>query len=562
MSIDQAITYLETLKSNNIYAVIGKADSWGQLDAPPAQEASVFNLNDSISAIYAMKVLPQRMTLACARYTWEERVFDQYNENIDMTGKMFYCITSAGLVYKCIENASGAVSTVEPSATIPGPFQTADGYIWCLVAVVPEPTELLFNNSAFIPIKTLTGSEAGYELQYASQIAAVPGTIDRINIIQGGLKYSDAAHVEIVGDGFGAGASLTRHPITGTITDVSMLNHGRGYTYAQVVVVDPSPIGGEDAILTASVCPIAGGNGSDPVLELGAKNILCSVDLATDESGALPHDFDFRSFVLYANPAVRENLPLVFSPNRGKIFINPNQDITVKIRSFVQETDSIMLVYNDPDVPEAFQVFANSANPYGTEEATITGYGITVSYSDALNQWEINLDASLSAAALIRGSMDFIAEVRDSSNDPIFGNINAPDILNTFGYELHPNTTVSNVPADIDVSYVIDDDRYLMADIATVENVSGLFERSETISFLNGGHAAYIGISGNQMQLSGAINPMTGTIIGESSGASANITAYNGSKKWVPVEPIYRHYFTAVQKNADESVKLTAILSF
>ena len=187
--------------------------------------------------------------MAAVRYDWEEdTMYDQWNgADIDLYKKKFYVVNDTGFIYKCLSNNSGAPSTIMPNSTSPERFTTSDGYVWKLIAVVPEPVALQFNNSAYVPVRTLTEPLVGYEVQFASQETAIAGTVDRIDVVQPGTRYSDQTYVRITGDGHGATATVNRHPITGEILSIEVTNNGFGYQFVNVEIVDPANIHGEGA---------------------------------------------------------------------------------------------------------------------------------------------------------------------------------------------------------------------------------------------------------------------------------------------------------------------------
>src|SRR5690606_34601003 len=231
LSLIAARNFLQYCLDRRIYVFLGRTNKWGSPDlAPKGIQESTYNLvNDFNETVFAKKILESNFSLVIRRVNWEERVFTQWNDRDPLIAeKDFYCLTSSNHVYKCISNNNGAVSTVEPNLVSTVPFQTADGYVWRYMFSVNADDQLKFLTPDWIPVKEIFTSEVGYENQYASQVAAVAGTVDRIDLIQGGSKYSADTTVTIEGDGTGATASLTIHPITGAITAIEVTNSGQG----------------------------------------------------------------------------------------------------------------------------------------------------------------------------------------------------------------------------------------------------------------------------------------------------------------------------------------------
>jgi hypothetical protein len=144
---------------------------------------------------------------------------------------------------------------------------------------------------------TLGATESG-TVQEDVENAAIPGTVDRLEIISGGIDYVDGdAAVNIVGDGSGAEAILDIDPDDGSILSVTITNRGTGYTFAEVSV---SSVEGNGAEIIAVISPRAG-HGSNPQKELFATNVGFSVNL-TNDSADLFLNNDFRQIGVIKNP--------------------------------------------------------------------------------------------------------------------------------------------------------------------------------------------------------------------------------------------------------------------
>lgn len=151
-----------------------------------------------------------------------------------------------------------------------------------------------------------TGAAADVELgatetgtaQENVESAATPGTIDRIQIINGGIDYvSGDASITIEGDGSGAEAIATIDPDDGSIIDVTITNQGSGYTFANITVGGSAGSGAE---LISTTSPRSG-HGANAQKELFATNIGISVNL-TNENADLFLNNDFRQIGIIKNP--------------------------------------------------------------------------------------------------------------------------------------------------------------------------------------------------------------------------------------------------------------------
>jgi hypothetical protein len=146
---------------------------------------------------------------------------------------------------------------------------------------------------------TLGATESG-TVQEDVENAAIPGTIDRLEIISGGIDYVDGdAAVTIVGDGSGAEAILDIDPDDGSILSVTITERGTGYTFAEVAVSGAEGTGAE---IIAVISPRAG-HGANPQKELFATNVGFSVNL-TNDSADLFLNNDFRQIGVVKNPLI------------------------------------------------------------------------------------------------------------------------------------------------------------------------------------------------------------------------------------------------------------------
>lgn len=146
---------------------------------------------------------------------------------------------------------------------------------------------------------TLGATESG-TVQEDVENAAIPGTIDRIEIINAGIDYVEGdASVAITGDGSGAEAVVTIDANDGSITGVTITNQGTGYSYADVTIVGEE---GSGAQLISVVSPRSG-HGANAQKELFATNLGFSVNL-TNDSADLFLNNDFRQIGVIKNPLV------------------------------------------------------------------------------------------------------------------------------------------------------------------------------------------------------------------------------------------------------------------
>lgn len=563
MAIEQAKTYLNSIRASTIYAGIGKVGAWNVADVvdPTAVDAPDSIIQDMNDAILLKKTYPGQFTLAAVRYEWEENtVYTEWNgSDQTISEKKFYCINDNGIVYKCISNNGGKPSTEMPDSTTPERFTTSDGYVWKLIAVVPEPIALMFNNSAYIPVTTLTEASPEYAVQYASQMSAVAGTIDRIDVVQPGKKYSDQTIVRITGDGYGAKAEVVRHAITGEIERINVTEGGYGYQFVVVEIVDPANLHGEGALAVAIVAP-PGGHGSDPESELFATKIIGAFELQGTEEGFIDGNFDYRKIFLVSGLKQKEISVLEVSPRTGYTFINPTETFKFWIKSNKQAFNLKLKTTNA--VVGTIDLIASQSDPYNGKEEEFTEKGISVAYDPVENMWQIDFGTILNPAIQASG-ITLYAQIADTDGNPIFGNVDAPLVGNTFEYEFTPDNTVTNDPQDIFTRDItIDDPRYEYTVKLTLKDPSGTFVMGEPVTFINGGSATVVFIGTDYIKVSSPVAVMTGKINGTISGANANVSKIEGRSFAPNGTAVYQHYLDKHTKLSDKNLKIVPIFEF
>ena len=140
-------------------------------------------------------------------------------------------------------------------------------------------------------------------VQESIEAAAVPGTVDRINLLEAGNNYSSGdVLVTITGDGSGAEAVAFVNEF-GRIERVDVTNPGTGYTFAEVSFNNILGFG-SGATATATISPYYG-HGANPVKELYAKTVCLSVNLTNDTTDYF-YNNDFRQLGIVKNPLTEE----------------------------------------------------------------------------------------------------------------------------------------------------------------------------------------------------------------------------------------------------------------
>lgn len=175
-------TIADDLVQTPNYVFLSKYTTWGDDDVKPDTDYSETNSNEIRTETFVGK----RVTSAHVRRTFSRSdwttgtVYDMYQSDADLTALDFFVITDSRRVYKCLNNAGGAASTVKPTLTDLTAFTTADGYVWKYMFTVPSDDMTNYATADTFPFSSDLSVEG----------AAVSGTIDAIRIDASGNNWS------------------------------------------------------------------------------------------------------------------------------------------------------------------------------------------------------------------------------------------------------------------------------------------------------------------------------------------------------------------------------------
>lgn len=306
--IDLRVNNAEQLKNSlistpntKLFLVFGKT-----IDTTPnianSSVATVYEIWDNM--IGGKRILGGDVSHVIPRHNWSSNTvytaYDDLNYNLYDSNTIFFVMNSDYSVYKCIANNYGQASTVEPTSVNPEIIsQTSDGYSWKYMYTINDSEKLRFVTDQYIPVKTLSGNDGS--LQWQVQNTAVFGAINNIVVTNSGNNYTNVSNVTITisGDGTSATAQATLNTTTNSISSITVTDSGKNYTYATVSISDSGI--GSGATARAIISP-PNGHGSNPVYELGGKNMLIDVTLKNTEGGILPVNNDFRQIAILKDP--------------------------------------------------------------------------------------------------------------------------------------------------------------------------------------------------------------------------------------------------------------------
>lgn len=306
LKIHNSDLFDKLVTDNPTYIAISHTTPWADEDQVPDVYDSIEDRVGSYQELLGMKrIMATNIRSVIPRINWEyNTVYDQYESDIDLINQRttsggfikFYVVTDENHVYKCLCNNGGNPSTIKPSGTGITAVNTSDGYTWKYMYTIKVTDTIGFLTKTWMPCYTQNVNDGS--AQWIVQQAAVPGSIEVITLVDGGINYTSEPTVTIVGDGSNATARAVIDPVTGKITSIYMVNKGSGYTKASIVITEGNGVG---AVAKAIISPL-GGHGSDARLELGATYKMVRTTFDSDEGGKINADTEYRQAMIVVNP--------------------------------------------------------------------------------------------------------------------------------------------------------------------------------------------------------------------------------------------------------------------
>ena len=211
-----------SLNRNQYFLFIGKTTPWAATIGASADIVPVVPTNtdadeyDTMRGIIAYKKLdPSKIVFALPRNQWSNRIFDAYQDDIDIfsttSPKIFYTTTLSNNIYKCIDvpvPPSTIKSTIEPTHTTSTAVRYSDGYTWKYLATVKEsllPYELVdYLPVSFIKVQQDTlGTDNETTLQFNAQKSAVDGELTRVEMVDSVAVLTGASAAVYMGSEYG-----------------------------------------------------------------------------------------------------------------------------------------------------------------------------------------------------------------------------------------------------------------------------------------------------------------------------------------------------------------------
>jgi hypothetical protein len=321
----------------SLYAFVGRVTPWDNETLPPTPQQDQYYIKQTFKDIITAKLITSSdIAPVIPRIDWTANtVYDYYTDTenmfaVDMDNiiiKQFYVRNKFDQVFKCLWNANGSPSTVEPQF-LPGTFdntflvKTADGYKWKFMYSLDIGLKQKFFDANWMPVPL------NQQVPNPSTTFAGAGAIEVINITTVGQGYTPGgATITISGDGQFANATPVINS-AGYLYDVVMANTGTNYTFAEATISVNAGFSTPNvtAIAIAPTSPV-GGHAFNAISELGCNHVMVAPEFVESENGLMPTDMTYRQIGLLVDPVSQESIstdPLSYA--NGAVY-----DVTTKL---------------------------------------------------------------------------------------------------------------------------------------------------------------------------------------------------------------------------------------
>ena len=350
-------SFVESISNNSYYAFLGLSNptstGFGRLNDwntsttnNPVDNFQYLNHYKDTS-LFGKKITTENARRVIRKIEWTaNNQYDMYRHDYGQNNQApfskalklyeadYYVITSDFKVYICIENGTSGLnptvprSTLEPTHTDVEPVSYADGYKWKYLFKISPSDIIKFDSTEFIVVPNDWATTTDSEIQIIRDGGNSDNNNNQIKTVyieNGGTNYTDSTH-SILGDGTGGEVSLTT--TNGVITDITVTQGGKGYTYG---IVDLSTNSGAGSKLIP-IIPPSKGHGSDIYKELGTDKVLLYARF-DDSTKDFPIDTKFAQVGIIKNPEQFAGTGVTFTGNTfSSLFavgLTTSRDVTI-----------------------------------------------------------------------------------------------------------------------------------------------------------------------------------------------------------------------------------------
>ena len=263
-NVESATSFVDTFANNDYFVFAGKHTPYPNSDAiltTPVDSLKSTNFDVYDNMIFAKRVTSSDVMHVIPKYLWIANTFYYKYDHTDgdLHSKSFYTVVDDSTeynVYKCLYNNSNTSvfvnSTVSPAGKSLTHIKTGDNYIWKYMYSISKTQYEKFASKSYIPITANTTVQA----------AAVPGSVELIDIVNAGKGYNNyisagvfrTTDLKVFGDSTVYGAPDTAVAeddyYTGCVIKITSSSVGAANQYRRIV--DYRGVGGQKIFTLSS----------------------------------------------------------------------------------------------------------------------------------------------------------------------------------------------------------------------------------------------------------------------------------------------------------------------
>ena len=337
-------SFVESISNNSYYAFLGlsnptpgsvgfgRTDNWNTSTTNNPVDNFQYLSHYRDTSLFGKKITSENARRVIRKVEWVANTpYDMYrhdyrqgnetsvSKTVRLYDANYYIITSEFKVYICIDNGSSGPnptvtgSTIEPTQTDVEPSVAgSDGYRWKYLFSIPPSDVIKFDSTEYITVPNdwLTTTDSSIQtIREGGNSDINNNQIKAVYIEDGGTGYTTGTTADILGDGTGGKVSITAPD--GVITDVTVTNGGKGYTYGILNLPKSSPT---DTAKLIPIIPPSKGHGYNIYEELGTDRVLMYARF-DDSTKDFPIDTKFAQVGIIKNPETFSGAGVTFTEN-------------------------------------------------------------------------------------------------------------------------------------------------------------------------------------------------------------------------------------------------------
>ncbi len=236
-------------------------------------------------------------------YVAENNIASLGNEPDHITG------TVGDLTYIPLELPTVNINSIKTTARFTPIIENTQ-----IVGVICNDPGIGYTNATITPVESYYGVGTGAQIipnilqgsssskQEYIELTAIPGTIERMTIVDGGTGYSSQPQVIITGDG--ANCSAVAVLTNGSISSIEISSPGQNYTKAVISFIRDEQDDEEtstDAIVYPVISPQEG-HSKNAITELYANKLAICSTISNEKINGFTLNNEYRQFGILKNP--------------------------------------------------------------------------------------------------------------------------------------------------------------------------------------------------------------------------------------------------------------------